>query len=238
MGAMMADFFTRLAERSMGLVTQVRPDSPPALAPALDGAALGENFFIDSALARPAPQAPSEPGPPAARAGAATVPPPEVQQRAKVAPLGEANTVRPTPLLNAQVQPGLSHFTIDDSSVVTTPAGAERQGHDARRVSPMLRRDDAAMPLPVDDAKPRTDAPMQRKNNASGAVEVALPTSPAPQWRPPAPPPAPTVQVTIGRVEVRAVTPPPQVQPRPAERRASARLSLDDYLRQRNEGRR
>jgi hypothetical protein len=57
----------------------------------------------------------------------------------------------------------------------------------------------------------------------------------------PAPePPAPTtIRVAIGRIEVRAITPPPtppvprtaRVQPKPA-------FSLDDYLKQRNEGHR
>jgi hypothetical protein len=49
-----------------------------------------------------------------------------------------------------------------------------------------------------------------------------------------APPPAPTIQVTIGRVEVRAAR-----QPEPAARQArgaAAAISLDEYLRQRNGG--
>jgi hypothetical protein len=48
-----------------------------------------------------------------------------------------------------------------------------------------------------------------------------------------APPPAPTIHVTIGRVEVRATTPAvPASKPRPAPRT----MSLDDYLRQRSRG--
>jgi hypothetical protein len=48
---------------------------------------------------------------------------------------------------------------------------------------------------------------------------------------------SPAIHVSIGRVEVRAVTAP---APRPSvpERRAAARLSLEQYLRERNEGRR
>ena len=49
--------------------------------------------------------------------------------------------------------------------------------------------------------------------------------------------PAPTIRVDIGRIEVRAITPPPPMSP-PAQRTAPARpgtaLSLDDYLKQRN----
>ncbi|WP_199746994.1 hypothetical protein, partial [Corallococcus sp. AB049A] len=46
--------------------------------------------------------------------------------------------------------------------------------------------------------------------------------------------PAPVVQVTIGRIEVRAVTPPAPARPAPA--RTSPSLSLDEYLRRRNGG--
>ena len=53
----------------------------------------------------------------------------------------------------------------------------------------------------------------------------------------PSKPVQPTIQVTIGRVEVRAVTPPapPAKPPRPAP---APSLALDDYLKQRREGRR
>jgi hypothetical protein len=47
----------------------------------------------------------------------------------------------------------------------------------------------------------------------------------------------PTVQVTISRVEVRAVTPPAQT-PRAIERKSPPLLSLEEYLRERNGGRR
>lgn len=49
-----------------------------------------------------------------------------------------------------------------------------------------------------------------------------------------APAPAP-VQITIGRVEVRAASGAPERAPRPTGP-AAPRLSLDDYLRQRNTG--
>jgi hypothetical protein len=51
----------------------------------------------------------------------------------------------------------------------------------------------------------------------------------------PAPQQAPTVHVTIGRIEVRA-TPPPV--PPPKQRTTPPVMSLDDYLRQRDGGRR
>ncbi len=47
----------------------------------------------------------------------------------------------------------------------------------------------------------------------------------------PAPPPAPTVRVSIGRIEVRAIQPAPPPGAPPAPRRSGPRLSLEDYLR-------
>ncbi len=50
---------------------------------------------------------------------------------------------------------------------------------------------------------------------------------------------APAIRVTIGRIEVQAITPPPMP---PAQRTTSVRpgpeLSLDDYLKQHNGGQR
>ncbi|MEM1053944.1 MAG: hypothetical protein AAGI52_00340 [Bacteroidota bacterium] len=44
------------------------------------------------------------------------------------------------------------------------------------------------------------------------------------------PEPVPTIHVTIGRVEVRAVTPPPPTPRRQAERPAPV-ISLDEFLK-------
>lgn len=51
-------------------------------------------------------------------------------------------------------------------------------------------------------------------------------------------PPAPTIRVSIGRVEVRAITSPPAPSPRREKARPAASPSLDDYLKQRGGGRR
>lgn len=49
--------------------------------------------------------------------------------------------------------------------------------------------------------------------------------------------PAPSIRISIGTVEVRAVAPPTSA-PRAVERKATPRLSLEHYLRERNERRR
>ena len=78
----------------------------------------------------------------------------------------------------------------------------------------------ALQPRPVSPAPPRLNPVSQPAFGESSNLRAAE---------------APTIQVTIGRIEVRA-TPPAAPVPKP--RPASPTLSLDDYLRQRNEGRR
>jgi len=68
---------------------------------------------------------------------------------------------------------------------------------------------------------PSFPVPAERGGSAPGV--------PAPESAP-----APVVQVTIGRIEVRAVTPPAPARQAPA--RTSPSLSLDEYLRRRNGG--
>ncbi len=76
--------------------------------------------------------------------------------------------------------------------------------------------------LPVLDAQPRP----------------AAPTAPTAQPTPPSTPTSePTIRVTVGRVEVRAVTP-PTPSASPAAERTGPALSLDDYLKQRDGERR
>jgi hypothetical protein len=94
---------------------------------------------------------------------------------------------------------------------------------------------------------PRPAEPVARSDTktAAGREIVVTPrVTPAPVSSPPvarrdrAPEPAPVVHVTIGRIEVRAVTASATAlpaAPRPAAK--SPVLSLDDYLRERNGGR-
>jgi hypothetical protein len=82
-----------------------------------------------------------------------------------------------------------------------------------------------ASPVTPRMVRPRPNGHLERGSRESG---VAAPG-----------PPAPTIRVAIGRIEVRAITPPPTS---PARRETPAlpspALSLDDYLKQRNEGQR
>ncbi len=68
-------------------------------------------------------------------------------------------------------------------------------------------------------------------------ASLALQAAPPPQLAPASQaPPVPTIRVTIGRVEVRAVMPPAPPPPARLPAATGLTLSLDDYLKQRKEG--
>jgi hypothetical protein len=49
---------------------------------------------------------------------------------------------------------------------------------------------------------------------------------------------APTIRISIGRIEVRAIMPSVESMPRTKSSPPAPRLTLEDYLKQRNEGKR
>jgi len=110
-------------------------------------------------------------------------------------------------------------------------------------VVPTSRRDQPsetrATPREV-SRKREMEAASARPAQAAAPSSAPLPHLPFPVVRSPsvpvreAPPPAPTIQVTIGRIEVRAT--PPAAAPARAARSATPRLSLEDYLRSRSGG--
>lgn len=99
--------------------------------------------------------------------------------------------------------------------------------YQSRRASP--HRDDRPDVL-ASRRLPRTPANLPERHQSSLVVQPILGELEAPERQP-------TIRITIGRVEVRAVQPPPTVPARPTPNKAPA-LSLDDYLKQRNEARR
>ena len=117
-----------------------------------------------------------------------------------------------------------------------------------------------ATPAPSPEASPRAmeNAPRSRTASTLPTPARSTPTGAAPALVPrvvrhqreerredgpgeprvfAAEPKAPTIKVAIGRIEVRAVTPPAPPPRREAPAQPSPPLSLDDYLEQRNGGR-
>lgn len=120
-----------------------------------------------------------------------------------------------------------------------------------RSTAPVARademRDDGAPPPAMSDAPalPQRRLPPDAEPAAPRAVvpeilrrETAAPVHAEPQHAQPAPQPhaaqtPPAIHVTIGRVEVRAVTP-PAARPAPQPKPVKPAMSLADYLEQRN----
>ena len=188
----MADFFSRVAERALGLAPTVKPNLPPMFAPApmIETAAEA----LTSQFGQPADHWPSQGNAKRDHADrAATAQPPAVGQE-------------------RQQQRSVSH----------------------EPPSPMESLEERREPGTL-----RPDAPVQKSQDevrfTSLPARTATPS--IEKLSPPRFDNAPTIQVTIGRVEVRAVTPPPET-PRTVERKAPPLFSLEEYLRERNGRRR
>jgi hypothetical protein len=167
----------------------------------------------------------SAPIKPAARPGAPLVgasPPPAER-------LSEKSWGRLSSLLE---QPGKAAPHPTFQTVSETPAPPRPQVEPAAR--PLLA---GHVPLPDEtpERRPQPEAPVE--------APAARPLQPRagrlqPGWpaatQPPEPAKPPTLQITIGRVEVKAMQPPAPAQPK----RPGPVLSLSDYLKQRSGGRR
>lgn len=81
---------------------------------------------------------------------------------------------------------------------------------------------------------PPEDRPSESRPASAPRTPPRIPSRQMASKRGDHPADGPTIEVTIGRVEVRSSRPPPPAQ----RRRAEPRLSLESYLRQRREGRR
>ena len=225
----MGDFFTRLAERTLGLAPVVQPDLMPVLAP------MAETEFVSDSL--PGLEHTLERG---------TTP------ASKAAPL-DADSISQNfgtteiATLAGEVPQGL---TQDWHQRAVLPARAAR-AVDWQSVPPMGEPSAVESPRPMTEATPSVVE--LDGNHLNSEFKPGEQTSPAENRQSPhasavmaqtkpsevKPTATPTIQISIGSVEIRAVTPAPALgSQRPAERRGNPRLSLEEYLRQRNEGRR
>jgi hypothetical protein len=136
---------------------------------------------------------------------------------------------------------------IESPVLVSPPASASRSDQPVRPATRTSGRDGAAPPTLAPTLEPqaafwsdRVDAPHDVRNDG----QVLMPSAPAPTVVPAIPlapvpareEPTPTIQVTIGRIDVRAV--PPQAPAAKPRRDKSPQLSLSEYLLQRTDGRR
>lgn len=93
-----------------------------------------------------------------------------------------------------------------------------------------------SLPTPKENVTPSTVSPKPASPSPSfmtPAIRPALPPMPARPTQTKSPEPAPTINVTIGRVEVRAA---PAVSPPPRAPKAPNVMTLDEYLHRRKNG--
>jgi hypothetical protein len=221
----MGDFFSRLAEKTLGVAPLVKPDLAPVFAAPRSAAifeavALPEEgtTMIESATTNAAQSRPnSNFGQPLVKDSSPPVP---------TRLLGS----RPASSHDGTASPDRSAVEIHDEFTVP-PVAPSASLSAVREPAPVVNRwSPGRTALESKAAEPTTLTKISERIFAEPAVKF----KPAPQVSQTA---APAVQVTIGRVEVRAVLPSAPA-PRVVERKAPARLTLEQYLRARNEGRR
>jgi hypothetical protein len=218
-----SDYFTRLAERAIGTTPLPRPALPSPFEPAsLAG-------FEEIELEVPASGVSTR--------QAETGPPPRVGQ-ALVIDLNQprsdqtANTPARQVVEPAHSAPDSVPLSRQRAVDATTPAAAGQVLVHEHHREIIERQSIVVAPLPAatPPGEPATPAPQPRRIEArpltQATVAASLPTSRDPAHDAPAPT---VVQVTIGRVDVRAVTPPTPSRERSRPQRPP-RPSLEDYL--------
>ena len=226
----MADVLTRLAQRGRGGYADVVPRVPALFEPSAgDTGPAADPGFVEEVSEIIAPR---RPDPVPARA----------ERPHRTAEAGPVETVRPAypvmPIAPSerprQRTPG--EGTPSSEAAPVEPAGAGALVADAPAVRPVpvqpdsepphgIRPSVTAIPIPV--AAPVSGVPRR------AAATEAVSTGPAGQ----APPAEPVVQISIGRIEIRAVAPTPASAAAPSAEAAApasanaAGLSLSAYLR-------
>jgi hypothetical protein len=129
---------------------------------------------------------------------------------------------------------GIKGTPVPDASGISEPSALSRMGQAAKD-----HAEPGKHPEPNGAAPEAPFAPADTRPSTAPRPELIAEPRTDQQPSESEKTPSPTVQVTIGRVEVRAAPPPPAPLKRPPSRsQPEATLSLDDYLRQRSEGRR
>jgi hypothetical protein len=250
----MADFFSRLAERALGVAAVARPALASIFAP-------GPQVATSPAETAPQPPETVEPGEPSAPLTAA----PEIRE-----PIPEAR--RPDHAVNqppetTRPEPAKPRIVIARSEPAVTPDLLPRQRfafegrpdeQPPEAPAPQSRRLPARVPpfreaeAPVVGTEARAAAtpasrePLEFTPMPPIRPHVTIPAITRPEERAPlygrrSPPPedrggaTPIVRVSIGRIDVRAML--PAAPPPPAQGTASSEtLSLSEYLKQRDRG--
>lgn len=249
----MSDFVTRLVDRQAGTVAMVRPRVPSMFAPPVSRTEPSDLSVSDSLL----PQAGASETPPASiRRGPhegelltqtdhqeeqPLVHGPWPTPRAESRPRHAASS--PAPLVRnvSTVVPQPNHETLASPLVraVTIPTPAP--SHEMEPTEQNINHRVGSSPLsPVAriEPPPRLVETEHAMTRSSAAAPPSLASGAVTGRKTPhinAAPPEPPVEVTIGRIEVTAVSAAPDQKRKPGARRPA--MSLEDYLMRRQGGR-
>ena len=209
----MADFFTRIAERTLGLTPAVKPDLPSVFTPAAPVEITQET--ISQPIKPTALQVSSE-DPPARR------PNEESAFQSIVSRKHNPPSLQPT----------------NEAELVESMSG------EPASTMPSVAAKPSSKDLPISFQPREAESAAAHDSPAFETIKHTIATRPATfvtsntqRLVDNSHAPAPTIQVTIGRVEVRANMTPPPARKTP-EKKQSPHVSLDQYLRERNGGRR
>lgn len=241
----MSDFLTRLAQRQLTAVPAVAPRVPPRFAPA--GPVLPD-------IAPPAsPRAPVV-GDESSRATQRVIlrverdRPAEASMTPVAEPAGLVVTPLPVPHRPAPAEPIAPppeiHHLVDGRGlpaerpapeslvpaplVAATPGRAALEAPDVPAVTPA---EPPTTPAPHADPPVMAQSLVRRAHDAARPVQPPMPVPTLHSTAAPTPSP---ITVTIGRIEVRAVTPPPRRERTAVDRHTA--LSLKEYLDRRHGG--
>jgi hypothetical protein len=231
----MTDFLTRLVQRTLATQAAVRPDLSASSnkVPRVDAGAWSEiaeetaavftgEHPVTQAMATPVPDSYRQPA--VAREDISA----PAETFSNAAGLSDTNADSTTPPSQAASAHSLRQR---DTDAARMPRPASSQFENAAAI--VARDGSSASPTSAyNSAPPRAVVPTQTNRSA-------LTSSPSHDTRQSviaqnayAP-----VQITIGRIEVRAIVPPVAPPQRAPEKKPAAHMSLDDYLKERNRGR-
>ena len=242
----MTDFFTRVARSALGLTPRVRvlaatryaptPEVPEAQTPlVIDEVPRRAVSTSSRAIASRAV---------ASRSETRRVEPKRITQSVAETTMPEpvAQTLLSVPVPKEQEPPaqtGVSVLQADGARASRPqPASVPLAGHEAEAADEHVAENENQVAgrdgRRLRTGRPRSSEPSEveviesRVESRTREVERVLVT------QKPEPEQAPVVHVTIGRVEVRAATPPPPQPPAEPPAPPTPRISLDDYLRAHN----
>ena len=259
----MADFLTRLAERAVGTAALARPLVRPLFSQAPSGEVTSPGGKRETASFPPPeqrePRAGAEPER-HGRASTVSVLKEAMTETVRRDPAPRRGGKGPMPAAeDIASRVGMTRWNVDETGKRTHTPPPERSAieiaglqatTDASTdsigvVAPPLRKDGAHTTLVQDEIEPHREASRAIPAWERPRQEADLPVGPGLQSRHTgaerfdrSPSRTPVVKVSIGRIEVRAVTPPePRLERRPSQPPGPS-LTLDDYLKRRRRGER